>query len=445
VTEEAVDRQKAPWKWRVWSLPAPALGFILAVDVVAAACVLTAGLSAVERLGDLGTLAVLLACAAVSTEGARVVERRRRQSGALHKDLQPVWLVAGAILLPLTAAVAFVIVQSLWWFIRTGRCAPYRRFFSTAVSVLGVAVAHYASDSISMLLHDAGAGVAMPTAVAAGIVCAAIGYLATDIVLCGIAIKLLEPESTARDAFGGPAEWAVDAMTGGLACVVTAAAMLSPALVLLAIPVTLTAQRALLLRQLEEEVTTDQKTEVANFPWWRERVERLLLRVSARQEHMAILFIDIDYFRAVNAQHGHLVGDRALRAVAEAMQNLTRSCDIVGRFGGEEFVIALPSVGEKEAFEIAERIRTEIANTPLRIAVNGPDSEVVDVWITVSVGLATYPETGSTLDELLELADRALYAAKAAGRDQTVRAADLALTASALGAGDDMLQDALHR
>jgi diguanylate cyclase (GGDEF)-like protein len=395
------------------------LAYLLAVDLVAIFSVVTVVRHGVE-VGDWAVAIALTVCGIVGTEGARRVERRRQSSGALHKDLQPVWTLAAAILFPLSLALVFAVVQSVWWRIRTNRCTPHRWFFSTAVTVLGVVAANTLMSRLVPALREA--GLTQANAWGLAMVLAAVSYFAIDILLCAMAVLILVPGSTARDAFGGPAEWSVDMVAGGLACVVATASTTVPWLALLAIPATLTAQRSLLLRQLEVEVHTDRKTELASFPWWREQTEALLARVTAANGRLAVLFIDIDDFRKVNANYGHLVGDRALRAVAEAMQRLTSRDGLAGRFGGEEFVVAVPDVDVDRAYEVAERIRAEVANTPLEVYVNGEGSGTVTLRLTVSLGLATYPESGQTLDHLLELADRALRVAKATGKNRTVRA-----------------------
>lgn len=395
------------------------MAYLLAVDL-AAICFLVVVLRHGVDVGDWAIATALTVCGVVGTEGARRVERRRRSSGALHKDLQPVWTLAAAILFPLSLALVFAVVQSAWWRIRTNRCTPHRWFFSTAVTVLGVVAAHTVVTQLPPALQAAGWRQADAWGLAMAL--AAVSYVAVDILLCAVAIFALVPGSTPRDAFGGPAEWSVDIVAGGLACVVATASTVVSWLALLAVPVTLTAQRSLLLRQLEVEVHTDRKTELASFPWWREQTETLLGRIGTDGRRLAVLFIDIDDFRMVNAHYGHLVGDRALRAVAEAMQRLTRRDGLVGRFGGEEFVIAVPGVDMDQAYEVAERIRTEVANTPLTVSVDGQGSETVTVRLTVSIGLATYPESAQTLDQLLEAADRALNIAKVTGKDRTVRA-----------------------
>jgi diguanylate cyclase (GGDEF)-like protein len=121
----------------------------------------------------------------------------------------------------------------------------------------------------------------------------------------------------------------------------------------------------------------------------------------------------MDHFKQINDTHGHLAGDDALRAVGEALADELRGYDAVGRFGGEEFVALLPEVGVDDAPGVAERVRRRIES--LRVADGGADARQVP--LSASVGVAVYPGHGTELDSLIRSADRALYAAKDAGRN----------------------------
>lgn len=138
----------------------------------------------------------------------------------------------------------------------------------------------------------------------------------------------------------------------------------------------------------------------------------------------AILFADIDHFKKVNDTFGHQVGDRALRRVAETLSSGRRSGDVCGRYGGEEFILVVTDVDTDRAPKVAERHRQAVAL--LRLAdVGGPER------ITISIGVAVFDpeEPDSTVEAILERADRALYAAKAAGRDCIVLADALSTAA----------------
>ncbi len=124
--------------------------------------------------------------------------------------------------------------------------------------------------------------------------------------------------------------------------------------------------------------------------------------------------IDCDNLKTVNDTHGHEAGSRLLRQVANAVQVELRATDVPARYGGDEFIVLLPETPPKGAADVAERIRLAIAARPL--AINGQN-----VVASVSIGFASYPEDGRTLDALAARADRALYQAKQEGRNRVVR------------------------
>ncbi len=147
--------------------------------------------------------------------------------------------------------------------------------------------------------------------------------------------------------------------------------------------------------------------------------EAAVARRSGRP--LAMLLLDIDHFKSVNDTYGHHGGDRVLVEVAERLRSLARPGDLVARYGGEEFVILLPGAGPADTRQIAERICRGIAAAP--IAVGGTRQHRV----TVSVGAAGMASTGPDIDELVLAADRALYTAKNAGRNQVASAGGVLL------------------
>ena len=124
-----------------------------------------------------------------------------------------------------------------------------------------------------------------------------------------------------------------------------------------------------------------------------------------------------DSFKAVNDTHGHLVGDKALRAVTDALRGQLRAYDLAGRFGGEEFAILLPHTTQANAVIIAERLRTRIATMP--IPIRDDDSSGPSVSLTVSIGVTVLDNASRELTDLLADADTALYYAKENGRNKT--------------------------
>ncbi len=127
-------------------------------------------------------------------------------------------------------------------------------------------------------------------------------------------------------------------------------------------------------------------------------------------EPLSVLMLDIDHFKEVNDAYGHRKGDEVLKSISKIISQSIRNEDALGRYGGEEFVVLLPTASRLKAFEIAERIRNNIAQARF---VNG------EKRITISCGIAVYPQMGDKIVELLEKADKALYASKGNGRNKT--------------------------
>jgi diguanylate cyclase (GGDEF)-like protein len=415
------ESRRAVQQWALWTLSVPALAVVLLVDGLAVGYAATV-FADLSSPSGLDTVLALSLSALIAVEGARRVERRRNRGGPLHKDLAPAWLIAAAIVLNPAMALLVALVLRVWWRLRAGRCIPYRWVFSTAVHVLCIGSAHAVFERTRDL---AGGG---PVDLVVAMVAAAATYTVADALFCGLAISLIVPGSTRRDTLGGMDDLCVDVTAATLGCLLAVASLATPWFVVLAIPITLTAQRALLFRQLESAAQTDPKTGLSRIDWWRHETERLLRQARAQREPMAVLLIDIDHFKLVNDRHGHLVGDEALRATATILRSAIRAQDQIGRFGGEEFVIALPGSDLGDATVTADRLRNAVASSPLAAMCAGvlddPGLDPAPFRLTVSVGVAVYPGDGDSVDELLLRADRAMYAAKEAGRDRVRLAAD---------------------
>ena len=145
-----------------------------------------------------------------------------------------------------------------------------------------------------------------------------------------------------------------------------------------------------------------------------------LERAARLEKPSGVLLIDLDHFKAINDQYGHLAGDEMLRAVASTLTNEVRTYDLVGRFGGEEFVVLLPGTSEAETVHVAERIRRRISELIIPIGSNGATAEFSQ--LTVSIGIAVFPDHGQDRRDVLHAADMAMYAAKAAGRNRVHQA-----------------------
>ncbi len=164
------------------------------------------------------------------------------------------------------------------------------------------------------------------------------------------------------------------------------------------------------LRSLANE---DYLTNVAS----RRHLIRTALREWRRAQRyghcLTVLMLDADDFKMVNDAHGHLAGDAALRHIARICRQSVRAHDLVGRYGGEEFVILLPETSAAEGLVVAERLRKQVDSTPVKY-------DGMPIRVTVSVGLAENTDSCTEFNDLLSCADLALQAAKRAGKNRTM-------------------------
>jgi diguanylate cyclase (GGDEF)-like protein len=436
-TNRVQVRQRGIRGWAIWSAPRPARAMALTVDAVA----LILGVAAIAFRLDRPqiVLAPLLICAAVAIEGARRVERARHSTGTLHKDLQSAWSLAAALLLPAGVAVVAAVAMYAWWRFRAGRCRPFAWVFSCSMTLLAVLAAGTVYRITESGLHDVPAIGGLSSTL--GVLAAAVAYEIVDVALCGALILLLSPGTSRVEAFGDRTTAAIDAAALTFGGLVSILALYEPWAMLLALPGVVLLQRVLLVDQLAAEARTDTKTGLSVAGWWHERASAELAVAQARGTSLAILVADLDHFKRINDAYGHLVGDEVLRAVGDAFAAGVRGKDLAGRFGGEEFVLALPDTDADRAAAVAERLRGRIATLQVPSRVEVPDAEPVR-GLTVSIGAAVYPDHADTLDSLLRVADTALYAAKAAGRNRISVAGSPAVGPTSRGADTPVDSDA---
>ncbi|MBP8080766.1 MAG: GGDEF domain-containing protein, partial [Arenimonas sp.] len=166
--------------------------------------------------------------------------------------------------------------------------------------------------------------------------------------------------------------------------------------------------------ELERTARLDFLTGIFN----RRAIEDLASRaISAARRHgtpLAIMILDLDHFKRINDAHGHEVGDRALIETVLRMREAMRAEDLVGRLGGEEFVVVMPDMALASAYAAAERLRRNFSDRPMFIS---SGSERLEIMLTVSIGVAALEPGDQLFSHLLRRADQAMYAAKAGGRN----------------------------
>lgn len=169
--------------------------------------------------------------------------------------------------------------------------------------------------------------------------------------------------------------------------------------------------------KVEMMATTDGLTGLFNHRCFQERITEEFERIERYPENLSILLMDIDHFKKFNDTYGHPIGDKVLKTTAKIFGDSLRKVDFAARYGGEEFVAILVNTDKKGALKMGERIRKNIEKNVLKIAEQ-------ELNITVSIGIATYPKDSKDKKGLLNLADKALYRAKEAGRNRCVHYQD---------------------
>lgn len=169
--------------------------------------------------------------------------------------------------------------------------------------------------------------------------------------------------------------------------------------------------RILLYQKLEELVITDDLTNLFNTRYLNRSIETEIQRSRRHSTSVSLIFMDLDYFKNINDTHGHLVGSRVLVEIARILINELRTIDIVARYGGDEFVIVLPQTTLTNAMNIAERLRRSVEKSTFLVP------QGLNLKLTASFGVASYPESAHSKEELLKIADESMYRVKNRSRN----------------------------
>ena len=182
----------------------------------------------------------------------------------------------------------------------------------------------------------------------------------------------------------------------------------------------------ILQSQLREQAIRDPLTNLFNRRYLEETLDRELARAAQENYPLCIIMMDLDHFKRINDTYGHEAGDHVLRALANTLSEQSRRGDFACRYGGEEFVIVMPNINKYTAYERARKLRRHLNSLDIPY-------EHHSLSTTISMGIACFPNHGDTRESILRAADKAMYAAKEAGRDHILAYDQLPLTEEAVG------------
>ncbi|MEV6880320.1 GGDEF domain-containing protein [Amycolatopsis sp. NPDC051128] len=373
-------------------------------------------------LAQLGTFLLLTALAVAQTEVSRRLERQRRiLSNGPYISMTSVWLLPAGLLLPaqLVAALGFVLYVYL----------AFRSWAGTRPGEFH----RVAANATTMILSAFAAGVVAHLALGSGVATvtlAALAFFTVNTALTGLGLYLADPESaTPVSCLGNMDDNLLELSTLCVGALLVMVLNEEPLLSVLVILPLYVLQRSVLISRLEELATTDQKTQLLNATTWQDGAQREISRAARDKGSFGAMMIDLDHFKRINDTYGHLAGDDVLKAVAAVVKQETRAHDLVGRFGGEEFVALLPSTSKEDAIITAERIRQRVSE--LIISTKTNEGAAVEIERqTASIGVAAYPLDGLSIEEVMASADAAVYAAKHSGRNRVVGSPEVALAAA---------------
>jgi diguanylate cyclase (GGDEF)-like protein len=408
-----------PWRatairnWPIWTLPRWLTVYVLAVIAADLAAIAVTAQHTAFSKHNLALFGLLLGCTAAAVE----LTRKAGEQGGIMSDVQGVWELPVAILLPPFYALVIPIARvslSQW---RVRRAPVYRRVFTAAMTGLCYGAASATFHGLSGLVpRDPDGTLSRGTVWTLLVIVAVLVKWVLNTAFPIVAVKGSDRTADIRRSFFNTEALYNDVAENCAAILVTFAVAGIPLLALVALPVVGLLQRSHSHVKLVSDARNDSKTGLLNAATWERESAAEVARAVRTESPLAIAMLDIDKFKAVNDTYGHLVGDQVLKEIANTLNTLLRDYDLAGRFGGEEFVLLLPQTRAVDAFRIAERVRANIASLSI-IAAGTTGGERVQV--TVSIGVAALDSGGKReLSELLAAADAALYRAKADGRDQ---------------------------
>jgi len=400
--------------WPVWSVPPVIRLLVLVVPALALAAFVVAALTASWRLADVGSFVLLVSMATICVEASR----RLGEPAGYAKDMVSAWWLPLAFFLPPVYAMLAPVPLYAITQLHVRKSPLHRRIFTTAAVSLPHGLVSWAFHNLPWVSTQPGTGSHAlawgGTVLAGGLLCASGNKL-----LVALALRFASADQTWRQVGGqvlSKEKAGADAVE--ICAGVTIAFLFAahPLLSALALPPLLMLQRSLLVTQLRSAARLDAKTGLLNAVTWEREAANEVARARRTGTPLAVMLLDLDLFKQINDGHGHLVGDRMLRAVSDALRAQLRDYDLVGRFGGEEFAILLPQTDATQAQLAAERLRRCVAAAGVVV----DDGSIATV--TASIGVALFTSGVADVPDLLAAADAALYGAKRQGRNRVVLA-----------------------
>jgi diguanylate cyclase (GGDEF)-like protein len=415
----SVTRRPLGWAvvkdWAWWQLPPVLRSYVGAVPVVAFVMIVFATSQTTWTADDLMKFGLLLVCGMVSVAATPRVAYLK---AGVTRDFLTAWVLPVAILLPPVYAMLTPIPLQVLTQWRVHKGVVYRRVFTAgAISLTyGAASLLFRQFPASFAGGTIGSGTHALTWAIAVAVCELVGGFGHKFLIMA-AIKLSDPAVPIAELALNREALQADFAEFDLSVLITVVVAVTPVLAIAAVPTVLLARRFIMHAQLLAASRIDTKTGLLNASTWEREAEVEITRAVRMRIPLAVALVDIDHFKVVNDTYGHLVGDKALRAVTDGLRGQLRGYDLAGRFGGEEFAVLLPQAREQDALNVAERLRAHIAG--LSIPVDDEDESAGFVRLTISVGVASLDGESRELTDLLAAADAALYHAKETGRNKT--------------------------
>lgn len=405
--------------WPIAAAPGRMVALFLVVEILAIVLISLAWASVRTTVHDAWLASLLTLMALAFEEGvSRAARLEMRLSADLKRDMTSVWTVSSAVVLPAAYAVAVVAVVSGYVWIRQHRLAGrplYRGVYNISTWLIGTLCASLAVHSLSSTWDG------LPWALGGTISVLVAMFVYTAVNRFLISAALLIGGVPLRQLRGSRNDNLIELATLCLGGLVAIAGLHEPLLCILVLAPMVTLQRGALVHELEAAARIDAKTGMLNAIAWEQLAKRELEHAHRDGKPLSVLIIDIDRFKLVNDNYGHLVGDEVLAAVGRCLSDEVREFDTVGRFGGEEFVVVLPSANEADALVVAERLRSKINDLRISTLIDAVAADPDD-HLAVSIGVSCAPGHGEELPDLLVAADSALYRAKAGGRNRVVLA-----------------------